>query len=151
MNIEKNIVKLALREWNENQIVVEAVLFWPNAYTRPILTTCDVITGHHSHLNHAVTCLATMSSLMRMKSTRWSAAMPNAVWMLCKSAAMSGSVEDSIQRWLQRVHRHTLTTSRTISIHLQTLHWSSSYAILTSWCHTFSTYPQRILSILHPW
>lgn len=43
-----------------------------------------------------------MSSLMRTKSTRWSAAMPNALWMLCKSAATSGRVEDSIQRWLQR-------------------------------------------------
>lgn len=83
--------------------------------TQPMLTYCDVITCNNSHLNHGVTCLATMSSLMRTKSTRWSAAMPNTLWMLCKSAAMSGSVEDSVQRWLQRGHRHTSTSSRTIS------------------------------------
>lgn len=57
---------------------------------------------NYSHRTHVVTCLATMSSLMRTKSTRWSVAMPNALWMLCKSAATSGRVEDSIQRWLQR-------------------------------------------------
>lgn len=65
-------------------------------------STSDAITCNYSHLTHVVTCLATMSSLMSTKSTRWSVAMPNALWMLCKSAATSGRVEDSIQRWLQR-------------------------------------------------
>lgn len=65
-----------------------------------------------------VTSLATMSSLMRMKSIFWWAAMPSALWMLCRSAAMSGRVDDSAQRWLHRTHtvsrarntRHTMTT-----------------------------------------
>lgn len=79
---------------------------WSDAYTQHIRSTCGVITRYYSHLTHVVTCLATMSSLMRTKSTRWSAAMPNALWMLCKSAATSGRVEDSIQRWLQKAHGH---------------------------------------------
>lgn len=95
---------------------MEAVLFSytsrPNASMQLNLTTCDVTTCNNiSHQNHVITCLATMSSLMRTKSRRWSAAMPNALWMLCKSAAMSGSMEDSVQRWLQKVHTHTHTTT----------------------------------------
>lgn len=78
------------------------LISWNDAYMQHIRSTCDVITCNYSHLTHVVTCLATMSSLMRTKSTRWSAAMPNALWMLCKSAATSGRVEDSIQRGLQK-------------------------------------------------
>lgn len=62
-----------------------------------------------------------MSSLMRMKSTCWWAAIPSALRMLCRSAAMPGRVDNSAQRGLQRKkpdtqtvsatkHRHTMTT-----------------------------------------
>lgn len=114
---------------------MEAVLFWytsrPDASMQLILTNCDVTTcNNNSHLNHVVTCLATMSSLMRTKSRRWSAAMPNALWMLCKSAAMSGSKEDSVQRWLQKVHTHTHVYSQSHH-HFQTFHWRSFDPVLT--------------------
>lgn len=62
----------------------------------------------------SVTSLATKSSLMRMKSIRRSAAMPNALWMLFRSSAMSGSVDDSFKRWLRRKHTNT---------HHDTSHW----------------------------
>lgn len=52
------------------------------------------------------TSLATMSSLMRMKSRRFWGSTPSALWMLRRSAAMSGRVDDSAQRGL-RVKRHS--------------------------------------------
>lgn len=51
------------------------------------------------------TSLATMSSLMRMKSRCWWGSTPKALWMLCRSAAMSGTVDDSAQRWLHLMEK----------------------------------------------
>lgn len=76
-------------EWIKNITVLK-----PNSAVQCFLTP-----------ERCFTSLATMSSLMRMKSRRWWGSTPNAFWMLRRSAAMSGRVDDSVQRGL-RVMRH---------------------------------------------
>lgn len=60
--------------------------------------------------NGNVTSLATMSSRMRMKSRRWWASTPKSSWMFCRSAAMSGSVDESAQRLLHLMNHSQFET-----------------------------------------